>query len=266
MGKLSEKIQGMIRGDIMIDEPLSEHTSLKIGGPVKIMAFPDDPMSLKNILTAAEEEDEPVFIIGAGTNLLAKDEGIDGIAVSLDAFNQVSITKDTDDTVTIFVGAGVSLGKLINFTREKGYSGIEALTGIPGSLGGAVYMNAGSFGVEMKDVIVSIAVMNRDGKIAILKMEDLNFSYRDSNLPEGLIILSANIQLNKSTSEEVDNNIKEYLAKRKLSQPLGEPSAGCVWYAGTKNRPCWCRCDPCSGTKRAIPSFSWRKAARRSRP
>lgn len=229
MDKLSERIRQIVQGEIMINEPLSKHTSLKIGGPVEMMVFPDDPMSLKNILTTAGEEDVPVFVIGAGTNLLVKDNGIDGIAISLDAFNQVRMTEDADEGVTIFVGAGVSLGKLINFTREKGYTGLEALAGIPGSFGGAVYMNAGSFGVEIKDVIVSIAVINRYGKIAILKMENLRFSYRNSNLPEGLIILSANIQLKKAGPEEVERKVNEYLKKKRRSQPLGESSAGCVF-------------------------------------
>ncbi|MDO8281907.1 MAG: UDP-N-acetylmuramate dehydrogenase [Thermodesulfovibrionia bacterium] len=227
--KLSARIRETVSGEIMMNEPLSKHTSLKIGGPVSMLVFPEDPMSLQNILTAAAEEDVPVFMIGAGTNLLVKDGGVDGIAISLDAFNQVRIAEETDDSVTLFIGAGVSLGKLINFTKEKGYSGIEALAGIPGSFGGAVYMNAGSFGVEIKDVIVSIAIMNRYGKIAILKMENLRFSYRNSNLPEGLAILSANIKLRKADAEEVQNKVSECLQKKRLTQPLGEPSAGCVF-------------------------------------
>lgn len=227
--KLSARIRETVSGEIMMDEALSKHTSLKIGGPVSMLVFPEDPMSLKNILTAAAEEGVPVFVIGAGTNLLVKDGGVDGIAVSLDSFNQISVMEGTDDSVTIFVGAGVSLGKLINFTKEKGYSGIEALAGIPGSFGGAVFMNAGSFGVEIKDVIDSIAIMNRYGKIAILKMENLRFSYRNSNLPEGLAILSANIKLRKADVEEVQSRVSDCLQKKRLSQPLGEPSAGCVF-------------------------------------
>jgi UDP-N-acetylmuramate dehydrogenase len=225
--KIFNKIN--IKGEIMMNEPLSRHTSLKIGGPVEMMVFPNDPMSLKNILTSAIEEDVPVFVIGAGTNLLVKDEGLDGIALSMDAFDQVRVIEEKDGKVTIFVGAGVSLGRLINFTKEKGYSGLEALAGIPGSFGGAIYMNAGSFGVEIKDVLVSVAIMNRYGKIAILEKENLRFSYRNSNLPEGVIILSANIQLRKVSPEEVGEQVKEYLGRKRESQPLGEASAGCVF-------------------------------------
>lgn len=229
IAKLSDRIRNTVRGEIMINEPLSKHTSLKIGGPVPMLAFPEDPMSLKKILTAAQEEDVPVFVIGAGTNLLVKDGGLDGIAVSLDAFDQISVVEDTDEGVTLFAGAGVPLGKLINFTKEKGYSGIEQLAGIPGSLGGAVYMNAGSFGVEIKDVIVSVAIMNMYGKIAILEIENLSFSYRSSNLPEGMAIMSANIRLRKAGPEDVQARVSECLQKKRASQPLGEPSAGCVF-------------------------------------
>jgi UDP-N-acetylmuramate dehydrogenase len=229
MDNLQKKIREAVKGEVMMNEPLSRHTSLKIGGPVEMMAFPDDPMALKNILASALKEDVPLFVIGAGTNLLVTDEGMDGIALSMDSFNQVSVIDEGDEHVTIFVGSGVPLGKLINFTKEKGYSGLEALAGIPGSFGGAVYMNAGSFGLEMKDLIVSIAIMNRYGKIAILDRKNLRFSYRDSNLPEGIIILSANIQLGKASSEEVGALIKRCMERKKESQPLGEASAGCVF-------------------------------------
>ncbi len=224
-----EKISEIAKGEAIMNEPLSKHTSLKIGGPVEMLVSPSDPMSLRNILVAAGEEDDPVFVIGAGTNLLVKDEGVEGIAISMDAFDQMRVIDDTDDKVTIFVGAGMQLAKLVSFASEKGYTGIEALAGIPGSFGGAVFMNAGSFGVEMKDLIDSIAVMNVYGKIAILKMENLKFSYRSSNLPENIIILSANIRLNVAEAEEVDGRVKGYLGKKRETQPLGKPSAGCVF-------------------------------------
>ncbi|MBI4843319.1 MAG: UDP-N-acetylmuramate dehydrogenase [Nitrospirae bacterium] len=218
-----------IKGEVMTDEALSKHTSLRIGGPVAAMVFPEDPVSLKNLLSAAAEDDIPVFVIGAGTNLLVTDERIDGIAVSLEAFDRLSVTEEAEDDVTVFAGAGLQLWRLVNFAKEKGYSGIEALAGIPGSLGGAVFMNAGSFGVEIKDVLVSITVMNRYGKIAPLAAGNLRFSYRRSNLPEGMVILGASIRLKKSDPSEVEAKVNECLRKKRLTQPLGEASAGCVF-------------------------------------
>ncbi|MBI4682156.1 MAG: UDP-N-acetylmuramate dehydrogenase, partial [Nitrospirae bacterium] len=163
-------------------------------------------------------------------NLLAPDSRIEGIAVSLKAFRSIELTRDSDDkNVVLYTGSGVPLPMLVSFARKYGYSGIEALAGIPGHIGGAVFMNAGSFGLEIKDVIVSVAIMNTRGEIVIIEKGGLKFSYRGSNFPEGSIILSANIILKKDDPVEVDKRTKEYLTRKKAAQPLGESSAGCVF-------------------------------------
>jgi UDP-N-acetylmuramate dehydrogenase len=218
------------RGEVKFDEPMSAHTSLRIGGTAEIMAFPEDPVSLKNILIAAKREQVPVFIFGGGTNLLVSDGGIEGIVISLKAFNKIEFTRETNDkNAVLYVGAGVTLAKLISFAQKNGCAGIEALAGIPGSFGGAVNMNAGSFGVEIKDVLVSIALMDMNGEIRIMQKDDLNFSYRSSNLPESSIILSANISLDRDRSDDILGRIKEFLKKKREAHPLLEPSAGCVF-------------------------------------
>jgi UDP-N-acetylmuramate dehydrogenase len=217
-------------GEVRFDEPMSAHTSLRIGGPAEILAFPEDPVSLKNILLSAKREQIPVFIFGGGTNLLVSDGGIEGIVISLKAFNKIEFTRETNDKkAVLYVGAGVTLAKLISFAQKNGCAGIEALAGIPGYFGGAVYMNAGSFGVEIKDVLVSIALMDINGEIRILQKDDLNFSYRSSNLPGSSVILSANISLNRDKSDDILNRIKEFLRKKRETQPLLETSAGCVF-------------------------------------
>jgi UDP-N-acetylmuramate dehydrogenase len=234
MQDLETEIRKLIKGEIKFDEPLSAHTSLGIGGPVDIMVFPEDPTSLKNVLLVAEKENIPVFVLGAGTNLLASDSRIEGLAVSLKAFRSIELTRDSDENnVVLYAGSGVPLPMLVNFARKYGYSGIEALAGIPGYVGGAVYMNAGSFGTEMKDVIVSVASMNSHGEIMISDKDKLGFSYRSFNLPAGSIILSANIILRRDDPAEVDRRTREFLSRKKTSQPLGELSAGCVF----KNPP-----------------------------
>jgi UDP-N-acetylmuramate dehydrogenase len=221
---------GAFKGEIKFNEPMAAHTSLKIGGPVDVMVFPEDPMSLKNVLSAAEKENIPLFVFGAGTNLLAGDGRVEGIAVSLRAFSSIEFTKESDENnVVLYAGAGVPLAKLVSFARQNGYSGIEALAGIPGFVGGAVYMNAGSFEREIKDVIVSVAIMNGQGGIEILGQDNLQFSYRNSNLPEGSVILSANIMLQKDDPAEVEKRTIECMNRKKATQPLGELSAGCVF-------------------------------------
>ncbi len=222
--------RGIFKGEMKFNEPLSAHTSLGIGGPVDIMVFPEDPLSLKNVLLAAEKENIPVFVIGAGTNLLAPDGRIEGVAVSLKAFRSIELTRDSDENnVVLYAGSGVPLPMLVNFARKYGYSGIEALAGIPGYVGGAVYMNAGSFGTEIKDVIVSVAIMNPHGGIVILEKDKMEFSYRSLNLPAGSIILGANIILRRDDPAEVDKHTKEFLGRKRTTQPLGELSAGCVF-------------------------------------
>ena len=230
MKDMKSDIRAAIQGEIMFDEPMSAHTSLKIGGPVDIMVFPEDPVSLKNILVAAQKENIPIFVFGAGTNLLASDSRIEGIAVSLKAFRSIEYTKETDEEKAVLcVGAGTPLVTLINFACEGGYSGIEGLVGIPGYVGGAVFMNAGSFDTEIKDVIVSIAVMNMQGEISVLTREQLVFSYRHLALPEGVLILSANIVLKKDVPSDVAARTREFMNIKKASQPLGVSSAGCVF-------------------------------------
>lgn len=230
MQNFISKIKDSFRGEVRLDEPMSAHTYLKIGGPAELMVFPEDPMSLQNLLVLAGRERIPVFVFGGGTNLLVSDSGLRGIAVSLRAFRNIRLAKGSDDkTATLFVEAGVPLGKIISFMKENGYSGIEPLAGIPGTFGGAVYMNAGSFGMEIKDVLISVAVMNMDGRIMILGKDKLQFTYRSSNLSGDLIILSANIILKKDTPGAVAARVKEFIGKKSVAQPLGEASAGCVF-------------------------------------
>ncbi len=218
--------RGLFRGEIRFDEPMSAHTSLKTGGPVEIMVFPEDPLSLKNVLSACEREDIPSFVIGAGTNLLAGDAGAGGVAISLREFRSIEPTRDEG---VLFVGAGTPLAMLLGFAQRNGYAGLEALAGIPGSAGGAVYMNAGSFGTEMKDIVVSVSVMNRHGDMEILDRDSLGFAYRRSNLPEGSVILSVNIALGRDDPDAIRRRTREFLEKKRAAQPLGEASAGCVF-------------------------------------
>ncbi len=222
--------KGLFKGEIKFDEPMSAHTSLKIGGPVEIMVFPDDPVSLKNVLLAAEREKIRLFVFGGGTNLLVEDKGVEGIAVSLKAFRDIEFTKETEDgNVVLYVGSGAPLAALLHFAQSNGYSGLESLAGIPGYIGGAVYMNAGSFGTEMKDVILSVALMNMQGEITILEKDKIGLSYRSSNIPESSFILGSNIILKRDNPEEVTRRSKEFLKKKRITQPLGESSAGCVF-------------------------------------
>jgi UDP-N-acetylmuramate dehydrogenase len=234
--------KGIFNGEIKFDEPLSQYTSLKIGGPADILVFPNDAKSLKNVLKAVEREKIPVTVLGAGTNLIVRDGGLEGVAISLMKFRNIELIRnikhvapflsaetDNEKFGALFVEAGCPLGNLIDSAMKSGLSGIEPLAGIPGSVGGAIFMNAGSFGADIKDVILSVAFMKMNGEIVILENESIDFSYRQTIIPEKTIILSANIILNRDTPDSISLRIREFLKKRRQSQPVGKPSAGCVF-------------------------------------
>jgi len=230
MEDLKRRITKVFNGEIRFGEFMSLYTTLRIGGPVDLMVFPDSAMALKNLLLFAGREGVQTFVIGGGSNLLVGDRGIRGMAISLRSFRNVELMKETKEgEVLLFVEAGVPLGSLINYTRRYGYSGIEPLAGIPGTFGGAVYCNAGSFGTEIKDVLSSLVTMDREGIVRVFKREEVDFSYRRSGLPEDVMILSGCIILRKDDPGAVKERIKEFLHKKALSQPLSVPSAGCVF-------------------------------------
>ncbi len=230
MEDLKRKIKDVFKGEVRFGEFMSLHTTLKIGGPVDVMVFPESVVALKELLLLTKREHIQSFVLGGGSNLLVGDRGIRGMAISLRSFRNVELLKDTGNgEVMLSVEAGIPLGSLINYTRRYGYSGIEPLAGIPGTFGGAVCCNAGSFGTEIKDVISSVVTMDGEGRIRVFNIQEMDFSYRSSNLPDDHIILSASIVLRRDDPEAVKMRIKEFLHKKAMTQPLSEPSAGCVF-------------------------------------
>ncbi len=216
-------------GDVKFMEPMRNHTSLRIGGPADVYAIPQDLLSARNVLTISKEKEIPFMPIGGGTNLLCRDGGIEGIVISLNSFRRIEVVEEKDGEITLFVESGTPLQKLVNLSKEKGYTGIEGLAGIPGSVGGAIAGNAGAFGYEIKSVLISTALMNVEGRIKRIRIEDLGLDYRTSNIPAGSIILSANIRLRKDIPEDVANRIDGFLREKRERQPISERSAGCVF-------------------------------------
>lgn len=217
------------KGEALFNEPMERHTTLKIGGPAGVFAIPEDILSLKNILSGLRVGDIPFMPAGSGSNLLVSDNGIDGAVITLAALKSIEVISESGDEVKLFVEAGVPLQRLVNLSREKGYEGIEGLTGIPGSVGGAIRGNAGSFGYEIGKALESVAVFNADNNIEILGPDALNFRYRGSALPEGCIILSANIRLKKGDTREITERVAGFIKEKSGKQPLSERSAGCVF-------------------------------------
>lgn len=215
------------KGKVLFNVPMSEYTSLRIGGPADVMAFPQDEGDLKDLLAFAEAKGFPYYVLGAGTNLLVRDGGIRGIVVNMtEGFGDIAWLEDGK----AIVGAGVRLPDLVLQARDRGLSGIEFATGIPGTVGGAVCMNAGAYGGEMKDVVEGVETAGRKGHKGFIPKSELNFSYRRSELPRGAVVTRAHMSFSASTPEEIKARIAAFKERRKAAMSaIGFPNAGSVF-------------------------------------
>ena len=209
---------------LRFQEMLSKHTSFRIGGPAEVMAFPGNETELSDILSMSKELDIKPVILGAGTNVLAPDEGLCGLVVCLkDCMNGMEAEPDG----CIRVMSGVTMSRAAVFAANQGLSGMEFAHGIPGTVGGGVYLNAGAYGGEISQICKQVTVMNLQGDIRTLSKEEVGFGYRHSVLEEsGEIVVSAVFALTPDSPEEVKARMKVLQMKRSASQPLDLPSAG----------------------------------------
>lgn len=222
------------RGTVLFDEPMNRHTSFKIGGPATALLFPKDEEDLSEVIRRARSKKVPLFMLGDGTNLLVRDKGIRGIVVSLssgmagECFRDIITVKEEAGKVYVYAGAGVHLSALLKYTVKNGLSGLEFAAGIPGSLGGAVVMNAGSYNREMKDLLETVRLIGRDGRIAELPAKGLSLHYRSAHIP-GIAVVGAVLRLQRGNSEKIGMTIRENLMKKKETQPVGTPNAGSIF-------------------------------------
>ena len=220
------------------DEPMSRHTSFRIGGPARRMAFPERGEQLVLLMGFAEDCGARPLVIGNGTNLLAPDRGLDRLVVNTSAMSRVELGPEP---YTIQAEAGVSLARLADFACKQGLTGLEFAHGIPGTLGGAVCMNAGAYDGEMKQVVRSVTLLFPEEGVRTLSCEEMDFGYRHSLLsdrPDG-VVLSAVLRLAEGNEEETREKMRSLMVRRKASQPLEYPSAGSTfkrptgYFAGT---------------------------------
>jgi len=234
----SEKIESIFSkihfdGELRFMEPMRNHSSLKIGGPADIFIMPHNPSSLKNLLITLKKEEMPYLPLGGGTNVLIKDGGIEGAVISLKALNSIEVLSEDDEYVYLHGEAGIPLQKLVAFSREHGYAGLEWLVGIPGLLGGAICGNAGAFGSETKDILSSVWLMDANGMLNKFRKEDIHFGYRTSSISIKEIIVAGEFRLRKDTKGALSSRIEQFMREKRERQPISEPSAGCVF----KNPP-----------------------------
>lgn len=209
---------------LRFSEPLSKHTSFRIGGPAEVMAFPKSAEEICHILKVSKELDIKPVILGAGTNVLAPDEGVGGLVVCLkDGLNGMEVLEDG----RIQVMSGVTMTRAAVFAANQGLAGMEFAHGIPGTVGGGVYMNAGAYGGEISQICESVTVMQMDGTLRTIPGTQMDFGYRHSILEEtDGIVISAVFRLREDSSQAIKGRMKELQAKRSASQPLDLPSAG----------------------------------------
>lgn len=226
MPDLERQLQEIVkRNNILKNEPMSKHTSLKIGGIADYFIKIKSIDELKNVLEFTNKNKIKTTIVGNGTNLLVKDGGIRGIVIKLELID-FKIKKMANE-VLITVGSGMTLAALAAVALKEEITGLEFLSGIPGTIGGAIRMNAGAYGSEMKDIVVKTRYMTYDGKIKTLDLDGHEFVYRNSIFSKlNVIIIDTTISVKKGNKEEIENKMNEYSVSRKSSQPLEYPNAG----------------------------------------
>ena len=217
---------------ILKNEPLKQHTSFRVGGPAKVYVVPEDIEELQKLIRFLYEEKLPYDIIGNGTNLLVSDAGVDHVVVEIGrALEGIELLPEAnvsdEKTYYIRVLAGTLLSKAAQFAATQELCGMEALRGIPGTLGGAVTMNAGAYGTEMKDVLYSVDVLTPEGELQTLTLAELALGYRHSVIPErGYVVVAATLALRKGDPAEIQARMADFQNRRKEKQPLDKASAG----------------------------------------
>jgi len=220
-------------GEIKRHEPLSRHTSFGIGGPADILAYPSDRHDLIALLSGIKKQGVRYVVIGSGTNLLVRDGGFRGVVICLQRLSTIRIEREYHSVggtfSVVYVEAGALLPKLLSFTIEQGLTGLEFAAGIPGTVGGAICMNAGTAAGEMGDVVDSVGLISPDGALVTRGREDMGFGYRTSHIPPGHLVLDAKIILRHDDQERIKSRVKELQDNRKQRQPWGLQSAGSVF-------------------------------------
>lgn len=221
------------KGELKKNEPLSRHTSFCIGGPADFLAYPNDRDDLFSLLQEVRKQGLNYLILGSGTNVLARDGGFRGVVINLRRMDTIKIEREYRSVGGSFsivsAEAGAPLARLHGFALEHGFTGLEFATGIPGTVGGAVCMNAGTAVGEMGDIVESVSLISPGGELIVRGREEMGFGYRTSNIPPGHLVVEARVILRRDDKEKIAARVKELQEKRKQRQPVGAPSAGSVF-------------------------------------
>ena len=226
MQDIIKEIIALRLGKVLINEKISNYTTYRVGGKVRAIVYPKTKEELCNLVKLLNERGVKYFVLGNGSNVLFSDKLYEGIIIKLDYFNNITF----DDNI-VTVGAGVGLIKLSRESVKRSLSGLEFADGIPGTVGGGIFMNAGAYGEEMAMVVKKVEIVNEKGKIVELTNKQMNFSYRTSYLQKHLncICIGATLELKNTNQEDLEKFVLDRRQRRKETQPLNYPSAGSVF-------------------------------------
>lgn len=229
-----------LKTEYLLDEPMCRHTTFGIGGAVDVFVMPKNPSELVRVISLAVKCNVPYLVIGNGSNLLVSDNGIDGAVIKVGDWNEIS-----NDGETVTCTAGVKLANLCKYCEQVGLSGLEFGYGIPGTVGGALYMNAGAYGGEIKDVVMSAECIDNSGKIITVLADDMNLGYRTSVFKKNKnIITSVTFKLKRDDRSQIRDRMDDFMSRRVSKQPLEAKSAGSTFkrpegnFAGTLIEKC----------------------------
>ncbi len=226
MENVINEIMNLKIGDVIVNANLSKFTTYKVGGIAKLLIYPKNTSKLIELMDLLKKRNIKHFILGNGSNVLFSDFVYDGVIIKLDNFDEIEFFENK-----VKVGAGYSLIKLANEAMKRSLAGLEFASGIPGTIGGAIFMNAGAYNSSMSNIVESVTVLTKDLKVINLTNREMNFSYRESFLQHNkdYICLGATLKLMHGSREELENVMKDRKLKRKRTQPLEYPSAGSVF-------------------------------------
>ncbi len=224
-----EELTSCVSDAVLFDEPLDRHTSMGVGGPADALVSPQSREELVRLISLLRKNKVPYLALGNGTNLLVRDGGYRGVVVSLQGLKHLTLSPSADGAIRVRAEAGVPLAAIVRLCQKESLTGMEFCAGIPGSVGGAVRMNAGAYGREMKDVVAEVTVLNEHQALENRSRRDLSFEYRRLALPDSTVIVSAEFVLYPGNREEIAVRIDEILSLRKNKHPLNLRNAGSIF-------------------------------------
>ena len=229
----NETFRGELRqqmsGEILFDEPAGRHTSIGVGGEIDALLFPEDERELTRVIGYLRRRQVPFLPVGNWTNLIVRDGGFRGALVSLIRLRDLCLRDEGDGGVLLLAGSGCPLSELVNTAIREGLTGMEFCAGIPGSVGGAIRMNAGAYGGEIKDIVESVHLFDASGSVRAAARDELPFSYRTLDLPAETFIIRAAIRLRRGETEKIAGRVREIIGMRKEKHPLEFRNAGSVF-------------------------------------